>query len=237
MDWPIKKLKHKIMKKWKVAVLSLAIAGGTVNTSMAQLYVGVKGGGTLNTVSGKADVGMEKEMTFGYGFGALVNVGLSNVFSLQPEVLYLQKGGRVASEISDDYTQVTANYLEVPILAKAQFGGEKFKGYAVIGPYASYWMGGKTKTNILGNESNESIDFDTDIDDDGYKQNRIDIGVTGGLGMQYAIGRGNIFLDARYGFGLSDRNKFKTNPEDYKKQSNRSAQLSLGYAFRLSKEG
>lgn len=140
-------------------------------------------------------------------------------------------------KISDDFTQLTANYLEIPLLAKAQFGGEKFKGYAVLGPYAGYWIGGKTKTTILGAESNESIEFDNDINDDGYRQNRLDFGLSGGIGMQYAIGRGNIFLDARYDFGLSDRNKYETEPDGYKKQSNRSAQLSLGYAFRISKEG
>ena len=217
--------------------MALAITSATANTSMAQLSVGVKGTGTLNTISGTAAAGSEKEMTFGYGFGALVNYGFSRTFSIQPEVLYLQKGGKTVSKTTDDYIQLTANYLEIPILAKVQFGGEKFKGYAVLGPYASYWVGGKSKSTILGTESNESINFDNDLNDDGYKQNRIDIGISGGVGMQYAIGRGNIFLDARYGFGLSDMNKYKTAPDGYKKQSNRSAQLSLGYAFRLSKEG
>lgn len=225
------------MKKWKVAVLSLAMVGATASTSMAQLYVGVKGGATLNTLSGKAPAGTEKKMTFGYGTGAFVNIGFNKFFSLQPEVLFTQKGGKTESKTTDDYTTVIANYLEIPILAKAQFGGEKFKGFVVLGPSASYWIGGKTKSSVLGTESNESIDFDNDIDDDGYRQNRIDIGLNGGVGVQYAFGRSMIILDARYGFGLSDMNKYKTEPDGYKKQSNRSAQLSLGYAFRLSKEG
>lgn len=66
------------MKKWKIAVVSLAIVGATATTSMAQLSVGVKGTGTLNTVSGKTVAGTEKEMAFGYGFGAIVNYGFSN---------------------------------------------------------------------------------------------------------------------------------------------------------------
>ncbi|MCF8277511.1 MAG: PorT family protein [Flavobacteriales bacterium] len=225
------------MRKWKVAVLALAIAGATANTSKAQLAVGVKGGATLSSMSGKAAAGSEKDMLFGYQFGALVNYGFSKTFSLQPEVLFIQKGGKTSSSSTSDYTQVTANYLEIPILAKAQFGGEKFKGYAVLGPYASYWVGGHTKSNVLGTESKESIDFDNNIDDDGYKQHRFDLGLNGGLGMQYAVGRGNVFLDARYGFGLFDTNKYKTEPSGYKTQANRSIQLSLGYTFRLSKEG
>ena len=229
--------KRKTMRKWKVAVLSLAIAGVSANVSMAQLSVGAKGGGTLNTVSGNAPEGIEKDMTFGYQFGATVNYGFSNVFSLQPEVVFIQKGGRASSTATEDYAQLTSNYLTIPILAKAQFGGEKFKGYAVLGPYAGYWAGGKTKTSVLGTESKESIEFDNDIDDDGYKQNRIDLGINGGIGMQYAIGRGNIFLDARYGFGLFDTNKFETEPQDYKSVANRSVEVSLGYMFRLSKEG
>lgn len=225
------------MKKWKAAVLTLAIAGATANTSMAQLSVGLKGTGTLNSISGNTVSGTEKKMAMGYGFGAIVNVGFSNVFSLQPEVLYLQKGGKTVLTGSDDYSQLTVNYLEIPILAKAQFGGEKFKGYAVLGPYAGYWIGGKTKNSLLGEQTSESIEFDNDLEDDGYRQNRLDIGLNGGLGAQYTIGRSNIFLEARYGFGLSDMNRYETAPEDYKKQSNRSIQVSLGYAFRLSKEG
>ncbi|MBI1286011.1 MAG: outer membrane beta-barrel protein [Flavobacteriales bacterium] len=225
------------MKKWKVAVLSLAMVGATASTSMAQLYVGVKGGATLNSFSGKAATGTDKKMAFGYGFGALVNIGFNRTFSLQPEVDFIRKGGKTVSKNTSDYTQVAANYLEVPILAKAQFGGEKFKGFVVLGPYAGYWIGGKTKSSTLGTESNESIKFDNDISDDGYRQNRIDFGLDGGVGMQYAFGRSMLILDARYGFGLSDMNRYKTEPDGYKKQSNRSMQLSLGYAFRLSKEG
>ncbi len=225
------------MKKWKVAALSLAIASTTIGTSMAQLSVGAKGGGTLNTVSGNTTAGTEKDMTLGYQFGATVNYGFSKIFSLQPEVIFIQKGGRASSSSTDDFTQLTANYLEVPILAKAQFGGEKFKGFVVLGPYAGYWAGGKNKTSLLGTETKESIDFDNNIDDDGYKQNRIDLGINGGLGMQYAIGRGNIFLDARYGFGLFDMNKYNTEPTDYKTQANRSVEVSLGYMFRITKEG
>ena len=225
------------MRKWKVAVLSLAIAGVTVNESMAQLSVGVKGGGTLNTVSGNTAETIEKDMTFGYQFGATLNYGFSDVFSLQPEVLFIQKGGRASSTLTDDYAQLTSNYIAIPVLAKAEFGGEKFKGYAVLGPYAGYWAGGKNKASVLGTESKESIDFDSNIDDDGYKQNRIDLGINGGLGMQYTIGRGNIFLDARYGFGLFDTNKYETEPDGYKTVANRSVEVSLGYMFRLSKEG
>lgn len=225
------------MKKWKVAALSLAIAGATANTSMAQLSIGAKGGGTLNTMSGNTPENTDKNMTLGYQFGAAVNYGFSDMFSLQPEVNYIQRGGKISSTVTDDYSAMTTNYISVPVLAKAQFGGEKFKGFVVLGPYAGYWAGGKNRTSILGEESKESIDFDNNIDDDGYKQNRIDLGINGGLGMSYAIGRGNIFLDARYGFGLFDTNKYETKPEDYKSVANRSVEVSLGYMFRLSKEG
>ena len=225
------------MKKWKAAVMALAIAGTTANTATAQLSVGPKGGATLNTISGNAPAGTDKAMTIGYQFGAAVNYGFNKTFSLQPEVVFIQKGGKTNSSATDDFAQMSANYLEVPILAKAQFGGEKFKGFVVLGPYAGYWAGGKNKASVLGTETNESIDFDNDLDDDGYKHNRIDLGINGGIGMQYALWKGNIFLDARYGFGLFDMNKYKTEPNGYKTQANRSVEVSLGYMFRLSKEG
>jgi hypothetical protein len=224
------------MKKWKVVVLSLAIAGATVESSVAQLSLGAKGGGTLNTVSGNTPSGTDKDMTFGYQFGATVNYGFNDIFSLQPEVVFIQKGGRTSSTATDDFAQMNTNYLAIPVLARAQFGGEKFKGFVVLGPYAGYWAGGKSRTSVLGVENKESIDFDNDLDDDGYRHNRIDLGINGGLGMQYAIGRGNIFLDARYGFGLFDTNKYETEPADYKSQANRSIEVSLGYMFRISKD-
>lgn len=224
------------MKKWKVVALSLAIAGATVESSVAQLSLGAKGGGTLNTVSGNTPAGTDKDMTFGYQFGATVNYGFNDIFSLQPEVVFIQKGGRTSSTATDDFAQMNTNYLAIPVLAKAQFGGEKFKGFVTLGPYAGYWAGGKSRTSVLGVENKESIDFDNNLDDDGYRHNRIDLGINGGLGMQYAIGRGNIFLDARYGFGLFDTNKYETEPVDYKTQANRSIEVSLGYMFRISKD-
>lgn len=223
------------MKNWKVIMMVLALAG-TVQTASAQLYLGPKGGVSLNTVSGNTPAATDKKMTLGYQFGAALNYQFGNVFSLQPEVLYLKKGVRYESTITDDFAQRATSYLEVPILAKAQLGGEKFKGYAVLGPYVGYWVGGKTTASVLGVETDDSIDFDNDLDDDGYRHNRIDLGLSGGLGMQYTVWKGNIFLDARYGFGLFDTNKYETEPDGYKTVANRNIQVSIGYMFRLSKD-
>lgn len=177
------------------------------------------------------------ENNAGIQFGAVVNFGVSDMFSIQPEVLYSQRGFTAEESLFEDEPlgdisiDMRMNYLEVPVLAKLSFGGENVKGFVTAGPSVAYWMSGKTKTSFAGEEEEEDYEFDDEYVD-GVKENRLDIGASIGVGMAYRLGPGALNLDIRYGFGLSDIAKYEDDrPDDEPKGSHRVIGLSLAYLF------
>jgi hypothetical protein len=81
-------------------------------------------------------------LTGGLGF----NFSLTddNFLSIQPEILYSQKGFSSSSSGLVNYEgDYRLNYLEVPLLVKINFGGEKVKLYVNAGPSIGYLMSGR----------------------------------------------------------------------------------------------
>jgi hypothetical protein len=91
----------------------------------------------------------------GFTVGVGYNVSISPVFSIQPELNFIQKGSQqeVSFEMVEDgflysfqsEAKSTINYLEVPILARAEFGSQKTKFFVQAGPSIAYGLGGKSK--------------------------------------------------------------------------------------------
>lgn len=228
----------------KIYLIVAAAMGMAVAAEAQSVSLGPRVGAnfaTIRAVGGDDDYRKEfnDEMEYSTGaqFGAIVNFGVSNMFSIQPEVLYAQRGFEAnASLLEDDpmgdvSVKVKMNYLEVPVLAKIAFGGENLKAFVTAGPSVGYWMNGKVKSSFAGEEEEEDIEFQDDYED-GMKQNRLDLGASVGVGMAYRLGAGFLNLDVRYGHGLSDMTKYEDErPDDEPKNSNRTIGVSLAYLF------
>lgn len=153
--------------------------------------------------------------------GLVLNLALNDMFSIQPELLYAQKGFKL--EEGDTKLNFKANYLEVPVLAKIAFGSETVQGFVTAGPTVGYWMNGKSKGTFLGEDlGTEDYDFD-DTD------NRLDLGASFGVGLGYGVGPGMLNLDVRYGFGLSS--VYDGGDDDDSKMKNSVFGVSLAYLF------
>lgn len=137
----------------------------------------------------------------GFTIGAGLNMPLgSGMISLQPEINYIQKGGKFEEgDFSDKYT---VNYLEVPVLVKATFGeGTKF--YVNAGPSVAFGLGGKNKWEEGDEEGESDIKFgdEDENSDDFYIEKGTDIGLQLGAGVIIAE---KVMIDVRYGLGLTD---------------------------------
>lgn len=106
--------------------------------------------------------------TTGAQFGAVVNISLSGRFSIQPEILYSQKGYKAQisfvenDPVGDMREKLRMNYLEVPVLAKLSFGSEKLQGFLSVGPSLGYWMNGKSDWSYAGLAEKEDYEFKDD---------------------------------------------------------------------------
>ncbi|MFH1320396.1 MAG: porin family protein [Bacteroidota bacterium] len=181
----------------------------------------------------------KKTQNLGFLFGGIVNIGVNKILSLQPEILFSQKGIKYID--GDDYVQKTASYLEIPLLTKFSAGNKKFSGFINLGPYLGYWVTKKTMEVVGGkvvSVGDKEDLFDDNIDDDGIADNRLDIGLSVGCGLALRVGPGNLIFDARYGLGLTALTKYKDDtykPDPYTKASNRTIGISAGYLFELGR--
>jgi hypothetical protein len=195
-------------------------------SSQAQISVIPKAGVTLSSISYDEEPEDQKTQ-FGFVGGAGLDIGIiKNFFSLQPELLFIQKGDRFDERNVEATT--TLNYLELPLLAKISFGSPTIKGYLNAGPSLALGLNGKYKVEGGENAGETDIRFG-DASNDGrrYLDNRFDFGLQFGGGGSFGLGPGALIADIRYGLGLSDLN-------DEDKAQNRTFAFTLGYAIPLS---
>jgi hypothetical protein len=187
-------------------LLTLLFVVGLGFTSMAQsISVGPRVGFTSSKIVGD----LTTNAVEGLQVGAVLNYGINDMLSVQPELLLVQKGGSFFGN------SMKMNFLEVPVLAKASFELGEFTGFATGGPTFGYLMNGSFKDR----EGSEDMEFE-----DGDK--RLELGASLGVGLGYNVGPGTLNLDVRYGLGLSSLNK----EENVK---NRVFGISLAYLFSL----
>lgn len=213
-------------------LLALLFVVGLGFTSMAQtISVGPRVGVNFATqkVSGSDDDFADDwnddvKSNGGLQIGAVANIMVNEMFSIQPELLYVQKGYK----FEEDEVSVKGKYgyLEAPILAKISFGTEQLQGFVTAGPTIGYWMSGKDTYEFEGEEEEEEVEFDND--DDGV-ENRTELGGSIGLGLAYKVGAGALNFDVRYGAGFSSI----YDSEDDSKLKNEGISISIAYLFGL----
>jgi len=195
---------HKSLKSAAFAIALLFT--GTI----AWAQVGIKAG--VNIASLSKDPGEDEPGDYdaisilGFQGGLTFELPIAGPLALQPELLFIQKGGKSEFIITEDnksINTVTYNYLEIPILLKLKLGSTDGDGagfYLIGGPYAGYVFGGKSKQEltILGqtSTSEQTIDYD----DEDFNEKRVDWGASFGLGVHF----GKLFVDARYNLGINN---------------------------------
>jgi outer membrane protein with beta-barrel domain len=204
----------------------------------AQIAIGPKVGVNIATWGGDDTEDLEGlGSVIGLQFGAAAEIAVNEMFAIQPELLFFQKGFSV--EFEEDILEETLksettaklNYLEIPILAKIMFGAEEGpKFFATVGPSFGFGLGGEIESKVtFGGETEtdtEDIDFEEDM------ITKLDIGVSVGAGAQFPVGPGNLFVDVRYLLGLNSTD----DSEDNSDVKNRGIGISAGFLFPIGGE-
>lgn len=181
-------------------IFSIMLAGATA--VQAQSGFGFRGGANLSNLSGDLENEDNFENKWGFHGGIIYNIGVvEDFFSIQPELLYSQKGFKNAdSEFTTALGtyrrtgKVNYNYLDLPVLAKIKAGPIYFEG----GPQASYLVGVNNETKTYFNGTLQSSTHD-EKDKEGLKE--FEFGYAAGLG--FALGNG-VNLGVRYNGSISD---------------------------------
>ena len=181
--------------------------------------IGVRAGITLPNQNYEQDgIDLSLDPNLGLTLALLFELGITENFVIQPELAFVQKGAKTKFEFQGvtEESKLRINHIDVPVLAKYKFGTESIAAYVAAGPTFGYAISGSSETD--GNK--ESFD---DEDWDGY--NRFEIGASAGGGIGIPMAVGQVFLDVRYLFSLSNL----TDESDVTAR-NKGMNISIGYS-------
>lgn len=132
-----------------------------------------------------------------YHAGLIAEIKLVDSFAIQPELLYSTQGATYKNATEEFRNEL--GYLSIPVLAKINLN--KFVSLE-LGPQASFLL-------------SERNNFDV------KDANTFDFAVVGGLGLNITK---NLFIQGRYGLGLTDASKDA-------EVKNSVVQISAGFKF------
>ncbi len=213
--------------------------------SQTQLRIGFRGGINLATYHQNSGSGIlagtvitqPQNLTLST-VGLPLEVSFGNSFALQAEFNFIQKGFKShfdltttqgISFVSD--SKLTANWVEIPVLAKFRFGSQQGLGGGLfIGPSIGYAINGRSQfsftssTTTTGMVNSSSDDSKLDFKNNGHS--RIDFALNLGAEINF----GGFFLDTRYQLGLVDMqtNKNTSSPSSVSVKT-RGIALTVGY--------
>jgi len=229
-----KTIKFKNVMKSILKVVFLALFAVSSFSVMAQLSIGGRVGANFANYSISNIEDVSPNSITGFSVALVLDIGITENFSVQPEIAFIQKGFNQEEtfEIFGETFTVKAdqivNHIDVPILAKYAFvNSETLVVYAAVGPVLGYAISGKYKVESNGEKETMDINFD----DDGI--NRFDFGASFGAGAGFGVGPGHIIVDLRYVMGFSNLIK---DPVDNEKVNNTGFGASVGYVVPIGGE-
>jgi len=128
----------------------------------------------------------------GLGAGAVAEYVIVDKFSIEMELMYLQKGARVKDNLNLITDYINYNTLEIPISAKGRFGNDKVKGIVFGGPQIGFAL--TRSTQASGAANSVALDAAT-----------VDFGVHVGGGAEFTVAHEvYLFVNGRINVGLTD---------------------------------
>ena len=206
--------------------------------SSNSLYMGLRGGLNVANVDNVISTTVIPSPTdigkLGFAGGVFINKSFGKVFSIQPELNYMQQGFSVTNGIDTEILNNQA--VNLPILLKMAIGGENFKVFVNGGPYAGFLLKSEKKIDLFGQKVTNLVDFATDATKE-ISTNRVDYGVQAGAGLQFNIGGPKLEIEGRYNYGLADPMNYAGTKPSYIGQTgrNRTWGGTIGLMFPIGK--
>lgn len=132
------------------------------------------------------------DLSPGVNAGLIVNLPISQVVSIQPEILYSMTNGKVSDD-GNNYAKGTSSSILVPLMFNFNFGSGSTKFMLNLGGYGNYALSQTSKVVVGGTTiSDGSVDLGND---------KFDYGAGLGLGVKL---NNSLMIEARSFYSLKD---------------------------------
>ncbi|GAA4774339.1 MULTISPECIES: porin family protein [Flavobacterium] len=189
---------------------------------------GAKAGLNLSNLS--FSEGSDPDSKIGFHLGGFAEIGLTDKFAIQPELLFSTQGAK--TEESESYSigsyyysyneenKFNLNYINLPVIAKFYV----IKSLALeAGPQVGFLVGAKSKYEWSENDGGDIISGSGERD---IKKEVKGTDISFNIGASYNF-TDNLFAGLRYNIGLTDIDDTASNNEI----KNNVLCLSVGYKF------
>jgi opacity protein-like surface antigen len=184
------------MKKIVLIVLGIVLTYGVSN---AQVRFGIKAGGTLSNITVKEEgISIKSDPKFGFEVGGLLEYSFSESLSLQPELLYVNSGGKFDAGLLDENAIFQFNQLQLPVNLKYKIGTDNLKFFVTAGPYLGYLFSAKIKVG--------PVSVDAFTEELGLQLKHLDLGLGVGFGAEISS---KFIVGAGYKYGLANLTESK----------------------------
>jgi hypothetical protein len=207
------------MKRTYVIAFVLAFMLIATSASAVDMMLGLKGGVNIAGVYGEA-TNEGKETRLGFIGGASLDFKVHKMFSVQPELLFANKGWK-RSEGNDEAVW-KIDYFEIPVLIKFHIPANE-----VADPYI--YLGPAVGINVTGTLE---VTEDGETDSRDFKDNltSADFSIVGGAGVDIMVGeKGAVIIEVRVDTSLSTFDS-ADDPDDIK---NYAIGAMIGYGFKF----
>ena len=168
----------------KIIVAAVILFAGSLSMNAQAIKFGFKGGLNYANQTG-SDITVttnnyKKEAITSYHAGLLAEIRLTDVFSIQPELLYSTKGATYKNAVEEFKNEL--GYISIPVLAKISLNNAISLD---LGPQASFLLSERKNVNF---KESETFEF----------------GAAAGLSLNITK---NFFVQGRYVLGLTEASK------------------------------
>ena len=210
----------------------------TALTANAQWSLGIKGGWDYTSIT-RSNAGRIDETyspLSGYDVGIQARYGFTDWFALRADLSVMRRSHRMDRHLDyldSLYTEHHNLYLMLPVLADLSFGGEHFRGHAMLGGYIGYWLQDHIKGKtywmtdycMYYNPFDEKRPFTPE-------DRRFDAGLVGGLGLSYQFNEHwALNLDALYYYDLVSHRRSSPHLRDPRYLNTLSITFGASYIF------
>jgi hypothetical protein len=171
------------------------------------LQVGVRAGIVVSTLSVDDETDAPFDNRVGLAAGGFLDLPIGGRLSVQPEVLFVQKGATFDDAAGEG--RITLDMLDIPVLARYRFG----QLFVLGGPSISVKL--RARQVLDFGDEEESVDIGDDVES-------FDFGIVGGVGYE----SGRLSVDGRLNWGLRN-----VNAVDDASVKTRSFMVLVGYRF------
>ena len=217
----------------------LVAATFTVQTPLsAQTTFGVLAGGNAATLAGVDVSGSDIfsnstsiKRNMGFQAGLYLNKRLTSVWSLQPELHYVQKGAQLEAGTGAGLGSLVfkLGYGEIPLLLRADFGSGSWRPFVTVGP--TFAMRTSCKAEAETEEIKLSVDCNEFEGEGGTAEDpftKTDVGGSAGVGLAGSMLGRSAFVQIRYGRGFTNVVTDAANAGSDEKPKNSVISLILG---------